>query len=361
MASTTFNALGNRTPLRPNTAPVPAQRNVNRQQFASFLERFKPQLALALPSHQNADRLARLTMTACSLNEKLLLCTPESVAASVMTAAMMGLEPGIGGQGYLIPYRTTCTFVPGWRGMVDIANRSGRCSVWTGAVFAGDDFDYSLGDSPFIRHKPRDEDNPDRMTHVYAVGRVSGSNWAVIEVWSAAKIWRHRDRYNKLHNKNEHYSFREPEMYARKVPLLQVLKYMPASVELNTAIGVSEAIDSGRTAFVDPDNFVSFTDLDYSEPEKKPETQAREEARPEAKPEVKPDARARARAEAPAERDTGGQSNTTYAQVLELMIKARTHEALNAGGERIGEIASPEQRRELTYKLQALRDEMPDI
>ena len=71
-----------------------------------------------------------------------------------MVAAQMGLEPGVNGQGYLIPYKTTCTFVPGWKGIVDIANRSGRSSVWTGAVFVGDEFDYAMGDRPFITHKP---------------------------------------------------------------------------------------------------------------------------------------------------------------------------------------------------------------
>jgi hypothetical protein len=51
-----------------------------------------------------------------------------------MTAAQLGLEPGINGQGYLIPYKGTCTFVPGWKGLVDLVARSGRATVWTGVV-----------------------------------------------------------------------------------------------------------------------------------------------------------------------------------------------------------------------------------
>lgn len=66
----------------------------------------------------------------------------------------------------------------------------------------------------------------------------------VIEVWRVSKIIKHRDKYNKV-GKN-HYSFRDWEMYARKVPLLQVLKYMPASIELANAIAVSHASESGR-------------------------------------------------------------------------------------------------------------------
>lgn len=225
--------------------------------FSRFMDKFKPQMALALPKHLTADRMARLALTAFSTNPALQECTPNSIAASIMTASILGLEPGVNGQGYLIPYKANCTFVPGWKGLVDIANRSGRCTVWTGAVYEGDAFDYSLGDTPFIRHQPGDEDNPEKMTHVYAVGRVNGSNWPVIEVWTIRKIWKHRDQYNKVGQR--HYSYRDKEMYARKVPLLQVLKYMPSSIELSNALAVSNAAEEGRGAVIDG-NFVTIDD-----------------------------------------------------------------------------------------------------
>ena len=200
------------------------------------MEKFKPQMALALPKHLTADRMTRLALTQFSSTPKLQECEPMSIAASIMTASTLGLEPGVNGQGYLVPYYNTkkrvmqCQFIPGWKGLVDIANRSGRSTVWTGAVFQGDHFEYSLGDKPFIQHRPGDEDRPQFLTHVYAVGRVNGSDWPVIEVWTMKKIWRHRDEFNKVGN--SHYSFRDQEMYARKVPLLQVLKYMPSSLSL---------------------------------------------------------------------------------------------------------------------------------
>ncbi|APW38482.1 recombinase RecT [Rhodoferax koreense] len=231
-------------------------------EMSRFMDRLKPQMALALPKHLTADRMARLALTAFSSTPKLQLCNPNSIAASIMTAATLGLEPGVNGQGFLVPYGTTCTFVPGWKGLVDIANRSGRVSVWTGAVFEGDTFDYSLGDTPFVRHQPGDEDDPTKITHVYAVGRVNGSNWPVIEVWTIKKIWKHRNQYNKVGQK--HYSYRDPEMYARKVPLLQVLKYMPTSIELSNALAVSNAAEEGRGAVIDG-NFVTINEPDPAE------------------------------------------------------------------------------------------------
>ncbi|MCW3678790.1 recombinase RecT [Burkholderia cenocepacia] len=227
--------------------------------FSSFLDKFKPQMALALPKHLTVDRMARLAVTAFSSTPKLQECEPKTIVASIMTAATLGLEIGVDGQGFLVPYGRTCQFVPGWKGLVDLVSRSGRATVWTGAVFEGDEFDYALGDSPFIRHRPGEENDPDKITHVYAVGRVNGSEYPVIEVWTIRKVWKHRDKYNKVGAK--HYSFRDPEMYARKVPLLQVLKYMPKSIELQNAMAIANAADNGHHAVIDG-NFVTVTDPD---------------------------------------------------------------------------------------------------
>jgi recombination protein RecT len=213
--------------------------------FSKFLDQFKPQLALALPKHLNPDRMARLVLTAFSQSEQLQACEPRTIIASLMVAAQMGLEIGVSGQGYLVPYGKACTFVPGWQGIVDIVNRSGRATVWTGAVFEGDEFDYALGDSPFVKHRPSGEDDPDLITHVYAIGRVNGSDWPVIEVWPITRVRRHFNKNNKVGQR--HYAHKHWEMYARKIPLLQVCKYMPKSIELTNAMQASYAADEGRT------------------------------------------------------------------------------------------------------------------
>lgn len=227
--------------------------------FSSFMDKFKPQLALALPKHLTPDRMARLALTAFSTTPALQKCDPKSIAAAVMTAGQLGLEIGVNGQGFLVPYGTTCTFVPGWKGLQDLVNRTGRATSWTGAVYEGDEFDYQLGDSPFVHHRPGDEDDPRKLTHVYAIGRVNGSNWPIVEVWSMAKVWKHRDQYNKVGQR--HYSFRDQEMYARKVPLLQVLKYLPSSVEVSNAIAVANAAEVGQRADI-LEGCVSVSDID---------------------------------------------------------------------------------------------------
>jgi len=233
--------------------------------FSTFLDKFKPQLSLALPKHLNVDRMARLAMTAFSTTPHLDECSANSIAGSLMTAGQLGLEPGVNGQGYLIPYfdnrkRTyICTFVPGWKGLVDLVARAGRATVWTGVVMPGDSFEYQLGDAPFCKHKPGDEVGGE-WTHVYAIGRVRDAQMPVIEVWTRAKVQKHLKAYNKVGDR--HYanaSENNFEMYGRKVALLQVLKYVPQSIELATASRMADMSDTGKGVVLEGD-YVSFID-----------------------------------------------------------------------------------------------------
>src|SRR5574343_362864 len=91
----------------------------------SMLDKMKPQIEAALPKHMNADRVARIAMTVYRSNPAFQKCDPMSFIASLMTATQLGLEVGILGQAYLIPYKDQVTFVPGWQGLVDLVSRAG--------------------------------------------------------------------------------------------------------------------------------------------------------------------------------------------------------------------------------------------
>lgn len=216
--------------------------------FQELIEVMKPEIGRALPKHLNADRMVRIALTEYRKNPKIGECDLRTTFGAIITLSQLGLEPGVMGQSWLVPYGKQCQGIPGWQGHVDLVSRTGRATPWTGAVYAGDFFEYELGDRPFVKHKPDESGRLqplDALTHVYAVGRVNGAEWPVIEVWSIAKIKAHRDRFNKVGNK--HYSFQHLEMYARKIPLLQVLKYMPKSVELQRAMDLEDAANRGIT------------------------------------------------------------------------------------------------------------------
>lgn len=212
--------------------------------LAAYLENHRDQLLAALPRHQTPERVTRLAATAVNSSPKLRQCDAESVIACVVTASQLGLEIGVGGQAFLVPYKGRdgqyhAQLVPGWQGLIDLVSRSGKASAWTGAVYEGDVFDFELGSAPYLRHKPiGDRSDPDGLVGVYACGKVNGTEHPVIEYWPIAQVWAHRDRGNR--QGEDHYSFRHPEMYARKVVLLQVLKYLPKSVELVEALDLAK-------------------------------------------------------------------------------------------------------------------------
>lgn len=212
---------------------------------AELLESLKPQVSLAIPRHMNPDRIIRIALTAMRVNQELQACNPQSILASVMISSQLGLEIGVMGQAFLIPYKKVCTFVPGWMGILDLVNRAGKATAWTGAVYEGDEFEWALGDRPFIHHKPCGEQNS--LTHTYAVARTKYSDFPILEVWTSDNIWKHRNQYNRVGDK--HYSFKHPTQYARKIPLLQVLKYVPRSIELATAFSLDSQAELGHQKY----------------------------------------------------------------------------------------------------------------
>lgn len=216
---------------------------------SNFLTQMKPQMELALPKHLNADRMTRLALTVFSTNPNMQNCSMQSIASSIMVAAQLGLEPNVNGQGYLIPYKETCTFVPGWKGLVDLVSRSGRGTVYTGVIYADQKYTFIDGARrDLIIHNETELDDEADITHAYAIGWVKDSDIPVIELWSMSRILKHRDKYNKVGRR--HYSYDNLEMYARKVPLLQVLKYMPCSIELQNAIQISNTAEQGQSSSI---------------------------------------------------------------------------------------------------------------
>ena len=101
-----------------------------------YIKSMEGEIAKALPSVITPERFTRIVLSAISVNPKLGECTPTSFLGAMMTAAQLGVEPNTPlGQGYLIPrkvkkgenqYVNECTFQLGYKGMIDLAYRSGE-------------------------------------------------------------------------------------------------------------------------------------------------------------------------------------------------------------------------------------------
>lgn len=205
--------------------------------LASLLQQMKPALAQALPRHISADRIARIALTALRSNPQLGRCTPESFFGSLLQATQLGLEVNTPlGHAYLIPYKDVATLVIGYRGMLDLARRSGMVKViYAHAVREGDEFYRELGLEPKLVHKPAEKRGD--ITHVYAVARLADGE-PVFSVLTVADVERYRARSRAAQNGPWVTDY---EPMALKTAVRRLFPWLPVSAEIARATAVDEA------------------------------------------------------------------------------------------------------------------------
>ena len=223
---------------------MPSSALAKKDQFntlRTLLIKSKDQFALAVPRHVSADKLLRVALTAIQKTPKLLECTPKSVVGAVMEAAQLGLMPdGVLGHAYLVPFKNQCQLIPGYKGLIDLARRSGHVeSIRARCVYEGDEFDYQYGLAEYVNHKPCDD--PGELTHVYAVARLKGGE-ECIEVMSKAAVDAIRKR-SKASNQGPWVT--DYAEMARKSVVRKLVKYLPISTDLQKAVALDERAEIG--------------------------------------------------------------------------------------------------------------------
>lgn len=249
---------------------APLGLRINKMQ--AFLEKNKAAIFQALPRHLTPDRMMRVMLTNFRRVPKLLDCTPESLFASVTQAASLGLETdGILGQAYLVPFGDECTLIPGYKGLITLCRRSRQISTFdVQSVRKGDQFAYQLGDNPFVRHVPNEED-PNRdekpITHVYAVAKMRDGG-IQRQVWSFNRIESHKKRFSKdwaykeksgKKNSTWHTNW---EAMAHKTVLRALCKLLPMSPEAMELLARDEAIEADWKPVGDTPAMLSIGELD---------------------------------------------------------------------------------------------------
>lgn len=207
-------------------------------------DNFKRQMSLALPKSLTADRLTRIVLTEFRHTPALLKCERESLFGAVLQCAALGLEPGSAlGHCYLLPYGKTCQLIIGYRGMIDLARRSGQIvSLCAYCVHEQDDFHYELGLHPDVRHVPAPLADRGPVTFVYAVA-VLKDGGVQFEVLSRAEI--------EAVRKSSRAGDRGPwvdhwEEMAKKTVIRRLFKYLPVSIEAARATEIDEKSDRGE-------------------------------------------------------------------------------------------------------------------
>ena len=232
------------------TAKTPAA--TGKPAMQQYIKQMEGEIKKALPSVLTPERFTRIVLSALSTNPKLTECTPQSFLGAMMTAAQLGVEPNTPlGQAYLLPYWNgrnncyECQFQLGYKGLLDLAYRSGDISVvQSQVVYENDEFSYSYGLEPELKHIPAKADRGD-PTHVYAVFRTKSDGYGY-EVASIEDIRVHAQRYSKSFG-NGPWQTNFEEM-AKKTVLKRVLKYAPLKSEFVRKLVQDETIKTSIDA-----------------------------------------------------------------------------------------------------------------
>lgn len=232
------------------------------------------QIKKALPSVITPERFTRMVLTALSTTPKLQECTQKSFLGAMMMAAQLGVEPNTPlGQAYLIPYKNhnvlECQFQLGFKGLIDLAYRSGEVTdISAHAVHENDVFEYELGLTPKLRHVPAAKDRGD-VTMYYAVFHTKSGGYG-FEVMSRDDVIRHMNKFSKAAAKGFSPWQTHFDEMAKKTVVKRVLKYAPLKTEFMRAIGADETIKSNVVSDMtdEPDEtIIEVEPVEAEEPE----------------------------------------------------------------------------------------------
>lgn len=236
---------------RPASAAV--ARHEEPKTLGELLETKKLEIRDLLPDHVDVNRFVKSALMASARNKDLLKCTPKSMFMAICSAAELGLDfTPAKGHAYLVPFRNNKTgttdvqFMPGYRGLIDLAKRSGAVkNIETHIVYEKDEFDIRYGSERKLVHVPHLDGAPGKVKGAYAIAWLDDKEWIA--------EWMRKDQIDAIRKRSKAANagpwVTDEEEMMRKTPLRRIAKYLPLSPDLERAI---EA-DNRAIGFMDDD------------------------------------------------------------------------------------------------------------
>ena len=200
------------------------------------LDKRETQLLALLGPSIPLERFLTVALHAVNSNPDLARCTPLSIVEAIREAAALRLEPtGLLGDAYLVRYGNKARLMPGYRGLMKLARRSGDVEMIDAqVVYEGDVFDLDLGSEPKITHRPVIDGDRGKYRGAYAWARLRTGE-LVAEWLSYADIELVR-RSSKAADSGPWVTF-WGEM-ARKSALRRLMKHLPLTTDAEHALRI---------------------------------------------------------------------------------------------------------------------------
>lgn len=321
-----------------------------KDQIAHLLNAKKGEIAKMLPKHLNAERLLKVAQIAATTTPALAECDVASLVGAIGQCAQMGLEPNtVLGHAYLVPFNVkrktpqgerwvkSVQVVIGYKGLIDLARRSGQIvSIAAHEVCENDKFELVYGLNETLNHTPAMGERGD-LVGFYAVAKLKDGGhcfefMSLHQVKEIAKGTQSKGAYGPW---KDHFT----EM-GRKTVIRRLAKYLPLSIEFQTAAQLDGMADAGRDQNLENTIDGDFNILPDDAPQADPHTG-----------EIPPPQIEQQQAEII--------EGPTYAQVLDGLIKAKNVDALDQAADLIASVQNEKHRKELGQKYDALRAELP--
>lgn len=215
----------------------------------------KAAIRRALPSHVTPERMLRIITTAIRASPKLAECHPGSFIGSVLQFAQLGLEPNTPlGHAFLVPFRNTkqnitvCTPIIGYKGMIHLAQQSGRLMSLNAAVAReGDEFSYQQSFQPEFTFKRKARLNA-KLTHAWCYGLYANGG-RFMEVLEAEDVLARKARSPAAKSWTSTWKTNEDKMW-RKTAVRAAQWQLPQTPEQQRAVVLARAED-GDISWVD--------------------------------------------------------------------------------------------------------------
>lgn len=226
------------------------------------------EIEAALPSMVSSERFQRVALTAFSANPALQRCDPKSFIASMMQSAQLGLEPNTPlGQAYLIPYGQNVQFQVGYKGMLELAQRSGKIkTIYAHEVRENDEFDIDYGLEQSLKHKPLLKGERGEVIGYYAVYHTVDGGFSFVFMTKQEVLDFAQSKSKTFRNGPWQTDF---DAMAKKTVIKQLLKYAPISIELQQAIvadtSVKTKIEADMSIVEDESDYIDTTATDVIE------------------------------------------------------------------------------------------------
>lgn len=224
---------------------------------AAFIEKLKDSWSMVLPKVCTTERFARVALSCIKKNEKLLeaVQTKEgrlSLAEQFMKCAELGIEPD-GRRAYLIPYKNEINLIIDYKGIAELAMRSGFISnIHADKVCENDDFEYNMGE--IVKHKIDFKNERGEPYAYYSVVTFKDGT-KKCEVMGKAEIdkikersaaWNAWIKFKKVCPWNTDYD----EM-AKKTVFKRLAKWIPQSPEMQKAIEIDDEDYTRKAQIID--------------------------------------------------------------------------------------------------------------